>query len=156
MTEEKHLYTNICHTSNPTTAILLNKDTIATNIEGNNSIPTLSQQAANTIFFPKLNYSLSLLGQLCDDNCIATLTKHNLIAKKNNQIILKGKNSISGDKLWDIHLPQQKYQNYNISYPAPTQHSLNIILRKRHMISSHIYMQLAFHHLNQPSLKQYK
>ena len=93
------------------------------------SIPTLSQQATNTKIFPKLNYCLISLGQLCDDDCIATQTKHDLIVKKNNLIVLQGSWSISVDTLWDIHFLQQKHQNHNISYPAPTQHSLNIILR---------------------------
>ena len=119
-----------------TTAILPSRDTITTNIEGIISIPSLSQQATNTKIFPKLNYSLISLGQLCDDDCIITRTKHKLIIKKNNHIVLQGNRSISGDKAWDIYLPQQKHQNHNISYPTPTQHSSNIILRvgKKNMI----------------------
>ena len=59
----KHLLTNIRNTSIPTIGILPNKETITTSMEGNISIPTLSQQATNTKIFPKLNYSLILLGQ---------------------------------------------------------------------------------------------
>ena len=77
--KDKHILTNICNTSSPTLAIPPNKETITTNIQGNISIPTLSQQATNTKIFPKLNYSLRSLDQLCDDGCIVTPTKHDLI-----------------------------------------------------------------------------
>ena len=66
--KDKHLLRIICHTSTPTTAILLNRDTITTNIEGNISIPTLSKQATNTNIFPKINYSLFSL-----DNYVMTI-----------------------------------------------------------------------------------
>ena len=62
-------------------------------------MPTLSQHATNTKIVPNLNYSLISPGQLCDDNCIIILTKHNLLVKKNNQIVLKRKRSISDNKL---------------------------------------------------------
>ena len=92
--KDKHLLTNICNTSIPTTAILHNKDTSTTNIEGIISIPTLSQQAINTKIFPKLNYSLISLGQLCDDDLIVTLTKYNIRVKKYNQDVFQGNRSI--------------------------------------------------------------
>ena len=52
-----------------------------------------------------------------------------MIVKKNNKIILAGNRSCSGDKLCDIHLPQQEHHNHIISCPSPTKHSINIILR---------------------------
>ena len=143
--KDKHL-TNICNTSILTMAILPNKETITTNLEGDISLPTLSQQATNAKIFPKLNYSLISLGQSCDNGYIVTLTKHDLIVKKNNQIVLKGNRRISGDKLLDIHLPQQNHQNHNYSYPAPTQHSLNIILRvdkKAHDLAAYLHAAAA-------------
>ena len=76
--------------------------------------------------FPKVHYSCTSLEQLCDDGCFVTLTKYDLIVKENNQIFLEGNISFSGDKLWDIPLLQHQHQNYNISYPTPTLHSLNI------------------------------
>ena len=41
------------------------------------------------------------------------------------KLFLRKKKSNSGDQLWDIPFPQY---DHNILYPAPTHHSLNIIL----------------------------
>ena len=50
--KDKHLLTNICNTSIPTTAIFPNRETFTANIEGGISIPTLSHQATNTKKIP--------------------------------------------------------------------------------------------------------
>ena len=42
------------------------------------------------------------LGQLCDDNCTITLDKKQLKVFKQDQLIMQGQRSTSGDGLWDI------------------------------------------------------
>ena len=85
----------------------------------------LSNQATTAHVFPGLNNaSLLLLGQLCDDNCIAILDKHKLQIIKDTNIILTGKRN-TRDGLWDITLPA----------PPPTTspyrtHQANAIIRK--------------------------
>ena len=98
----------------------------------------MSQKATNTKLFHKLNHSLISLGHLCDNNCIVILTKKDLTVVKNNETIMKGTRSTSGDGLWDIPIPPKIYTyknaknntfSSNITYPKPTQNSLDIILR---------------------------
>lgn len=54
-------------------------------------IPSLSNQAQKAHIFPKLtSANLLSIGQLCDDNCIATFDKHKLIITKNNKTLIEG------------------------------------------------------------------
>ena len=89
----------------------------------------LSTTGTKTEIFPHLNHILISLGQLCDDGCIVTLDKDELIAVKQGELVMKGIRSTAGDGLWDIPIPQS---NTSIT---PTQcylaaHSMNVILRK--------------------------
>ena len=97
-------------------------------MEGNIPLSALSDQATNTEIFPNLNHSLISLDQLCDDNCIITLTKQDRIIKKNNKTILQGKQSTSGDKLWQIPFPQNPPVPPIPSCPQPTSQSIIIII----------------------------
>ena len=66
----------------------------------------LSDTAKHTYIFGELSTPLISLGQLCNDGCNVLLTRKNLVAVKNNTIVLTGtRNPI--DKLWDVPLPQQ-------------------------------------------------
>jgi len=86
-------------------------------------IPTLHDFACTAHIYPKLqSASLLSIGQLCDNDCTALFTKHDLkILNKHNNLILTGHRNLS-DGLWDIDLTS----NYT---PCPTTTSLNIIMR---------------------------
>ena len=68
----------------------------------------LSPTAKRVMVLPKLtSANLISIGQLCDDGCSIILDKTNMLAIKNNTIILKGKrNKLDG--LWDIPIPKRK------------------------------------------------
>ena len=93
----------------------------------------LSPTAKQVELFPHLNHNLISLGQLCDDKCVVLLDKDKLLALKMQKITIKGgtvklegKRSTSGDKLWDIPIPQKARTNV----PVPSPRSMNVIIRK--------------------------
>ena len=82
---------------------------------------------------PKLtSANLISIGQLCDDGCSIILDKTNMVAIKNNTIILKGKRN-KLDELWDIPIPKKKITaNCCVS---PTKHG-SIYKRKPREVSN--------------------
>ena len=60
------------------------------------------------------------MGQLCDNDCEITLTKKDLLAKKNDQIILKGYRN-NTDGLWDIPIPVNKSNKSSSHLPKHVQ-----------------------------------
>ena len=65
-------------------------------------IPSLSNQAQKAHIFPKLtSANLLSIGQLCDDNCIATFDKHKLIITKNNKTLIEGTRNFSNG-MWYV------------------------------------------------------
>ena len=104
--QDAHILSEIKNfTSNPVT--LPNNTTITPSHKGvfqiSNKLSTDAQQA--TVLPHLKNSSLISIGQLCDDDCNVELTKKELIANKNETIILRGKQNRS-DGLWDIRLTQ--------------------------------------------------
>jgi hypothetical protein len=66
--------------------------------------PSLSDKAATAHVLDGItNSSLISLGQLCDDNCIAVFTKHNMHVYKDKLCVLTGTRN-QRDGLWDIPL----------------------------------------------------
>ena len=116
--------------TNGPTVILPDTSTLTATKKGRLPIPNLSPQARKTAIFDNLQNSLISLGQLCDDNCSVHLSKHKLVAIKDNKILLQGTRSKSGDGLWDIPLPAPT----PACPPPPQLHShqptMNIIIRK--------------------------
>ena len=101
--------------------LLPNNDMISSTEKG--QIPlsnVLSKSAKTAMILPQLaSSSLISLGQLCDDNCKILLDKQQLIAVKNNKIVLRGKrNKI--DRLWDI--PVGKHIITRDNYTVPKIH----------------------------------
>ena len=88
---------------------------------------TLSDSAKEAHLFSELKSPLLSLGQLCDDGCEIHLSKTELTASKNNNIILKGYRNPS-DGLWDVPIPQQ----IPLQAHPTTNHEqqANIIIRK--------------------------
>ena len=58
------------------------------------------------------NVSLSLLGQLCNNNCVAVLDKHFLNVYKQGKQILKGSRNWT-DGLWDVYV-QNNHEKINV------------------------------------------
>ena len=85
------------------------------------------------------------IGQLCDDGCSIVFNERNLVAIKNNKVILQGTRNYS-DGLWDIpihkkHITCDNYPSLNIHpgiYPSKitpaskSTISLPIIAKKTH------------------------
>ena len=62
------------------------------------------------------NESLSLIGQLCDDDCIAIFSKNDLDIFKNKQLVLQGKHNKT-DGLWDVPVtPTVKNHEHSINF----------------------------------------
>ena len=101
----------------------------------------LSKKAKYTCVFDELKTPLLSLGQLCDDGCEIHLDSKNLIAVKNDKVVLNGKRNLQ-DGLWDVPIPQNtdlvdddgwtlvKKKRKNNNNTPPIQHRANIILRK--------------------------
>jgi hypothetical protein len=71
------------------------------------------------------NSSLISIGQLCDDNCIAILDKHQIEVYKDNTCALAGtRNTTNG--LWDIPIPSM----LSSSVTDPPTQQINAIIRK--------------------------
>ena len=122
---------NITNDSTAPSVLLPNATFLHSNQGGQLPDPTgqLSTQGKKTVIFNNLHSSLISLGQLCDDNCEVNLNKNSLKVYKNKQIIMQGKRSTSGDKLWDIPIPTTTSPT-TPTIPKVHPHSLNVIIRK--------------------------
>ena len=91
---------------------------------------SLSQQAKTGSVLKGLNnVSLLLLGQLCDDDCVAVLDKRFLNVYKMGHQILKGCRNWT-DGLWDVHVQRQQEQLNVIIRKDQTKHELAEYLHK--------------------------
>ena len=95
---------------------------ISTSHKGELPLPScLSSKAKTTMILPKLKSSnLISLGQLCDDGCSIILNEKEMLATKNNAVVLKGYRNRS-DGLWDI--PIHKYGITSKCIPSPPTHA---------------------------------
>ena len=86
-------------------AMLPNKETITATHKGALSMfADLSKYATEAFVYPKLtNKSLLSIGQLCDDGCLAIVSKRSLHVLKNKKVILEGDRNLK-DGLWDVTL----------------------------------------------------
>ena len=114
------------------TVILPDTSTLTATKQGNLPIQQLSSAAKKTAVFDNLQSSLISLGQLCDDGCTVVLTKKNLIAAKDKNIILQGHRSTSGDGLWDIPISSPKLSTIRHDRSETTvTPSMNVIIRRK-------------------------
>ena len=110
------------------TVILPDTSTLQAIKKGLLPIANISKTAAKTAVFKHLQSSLVSLGQLCDDGCTVLLDKENLLALKNEEILLRGQRSTSGDGLWDIPITKTHLQPP--VQPKLPQQTMNVIIRK--------------------------
>lgn len=118
--EDKHILYD-CRPIDGQPVTIPDGSTISPTEEGDIPIsPLLSPTATKAAVMLQLkSSSLISLGQLADDDCKIFLDKKQLLALKNNNIILKGwRNSIDG--LWDI--PVHKSTITPNNYTLPTIH----------------------------------
>ena len=81
----------------------------------------LSTNAKKAIALPNLkNSSLTPLGQLCDDGCNVNLCQKKLVARKNDNMMLRGERN-HRDGLWDM--PIQKTELQTDNYKPPPMHA---------------------------------
>jgi hypothetical protein len=70
--------TDITAATVPISVHLPDKSTMQNSHEGYLNLPPLSTKACKTCLFDDLQSSLASIGQLCNDGCTATFTKHNV------------------------------------------------------------------------------
>ena len=106
---DKDILTNL-KTGHGPSVMLPDMTTINATQQGSLHIPMLSPRAKQAHVLPKLkSASLLSLGQLCDDDCEITLTKHDISVKKNEKTILHGQRNQT-DGLWDIKFTKNPLQ----------------------------------------------
>ena len=135
---DQHLLQNPTPIFNGLTAMLPNRQILNPSITGNLPISKLSSNATSSYVYPGLtNSSLLYLGQLCDDDCTAVLSKHFMHIYKDNQLLIKGYRNWK-DGLWDIPFPHVSVQSQTKTLP---QHSSNFIVHKdqtKHSLAQYI------------------
>ena len=120
--------TNVKSDADGPTVILPDTSTLQAIKKGLLPIANISKTAAKTAVFKHLQSSLVSLGQLCDDGCTVLLDKENLLALKNEEILLRGQRSTSGYGLWDIPITKTHLQPP--VQPKLPQQTMNVIIRK--------------------------
>ena len=91
-------------------------------------LPTLSNKAQEAHIFPELtSANLLSIGQLCDDNCIATFDKNNLIITKNNKTIIQGKRNFSNG-MWYVPIPNTT-EPVDSTITPPSTDMVNVITK---------------------------
>ena len=106
------ILTNVGRTDSSINVHLPNNAVLKSNISGYIPIRQLSASAKQAYVLPTLtNTSLLSIGQLCNDNCIATFTKEKMFIIKQGQLILTGMRNYT-DGLWDVHCKQSSQQTH--------------------------------------------
>ena len=78
----------------------------------------MSKEAKDALILPQLkSASLISIGQLCNDDCTVFLNKEQLLAIKNNKIVLKGIRN-HHDGLWDIPIQKSTISVKNCIVPT--------------------------------------
>ena len=111
----KHFFTNAfpfyqkAKSEQPISVTLPNNSIITSTHQAPLNIPQLSADANKAHIFPQLqSANLISIGQLCDDNCTVTFTKHNVNVTKNQQSIITGQRNHENG-MWVI--PLQSFQS---------------------------------------------
>lgn len=113
-TKDSHVLLKVGFDAKSPTVLLPNSSSMTATATGELPLhDIISTLGKKTAIFDSLHSSLISLGQLCDDNCIVVLGKKIMEVIKNNEVIIRGNRSTSGDGLWDIKLPQSPH-------PTPT------------------------------------
>ena len=115
------------HAFNGPTVTLPDNSTIHSTAFGLLPLPTdvFSKAARNTAVFNNLqSSSLISLGQLCDNDCVIHLNKHELKVIKNQEVVMRGFRN-QQDGLWDIPITRH-HQNF----PRLLSPKLSVIIRK--------------------------
>ena len=115
----------------------------------NLKLPNVSEQASATDVLPTFKHSLISVGQLCDDGCTATFSKHGCtVYNKNKKPVLTGsRNPTTGLYEQDIIKRKNKHQpRYEIPVPSqPTQQQSNATLPTKNLQEQIKYLhQCAF------------
>ena len=102
-----------------------NGSNITAHARYNLRLPNVSQQASEADILPSFKHSLISVGQLCDDDCTATFSKHRCtIYNKHNKPVITGiQNPHTG--LYEQQIPvrnTQKSQQANATLPTTNLH----------------------------------
>ena len=93
------------------TVSMPNGTILTTNKQCTLNIPTLTTKATSAYILPGLKkHSLISIEKLCDDDCIATFTKHKVTITKNNQAIWTGDRD-NTTNLWILPLTSNHQVN---------------------------------------------
>ena len=115
------------HACNGPTVTLPDNSTIHSTAVGLLPLPTdvFSKAARNTAVFNNLqSSSLISLGQLCDNDCVIHLNKHELKVIKNQEVVMRGFRN-QQDGLWDIPITR-----HHPNFPVLLSPKLSVIIRK--------------------------
>lgn len=112
------------HSKHPVQVHLPNHTIRCNEKDGLLSIPTINAQAQRANILPALtNLSLLLIGQLCDNDCIAIFSKKYMFIRKNGTIILQGRRNLM-DNLWDVPFDNTQHNNLNMITQNKTSYKL--------------------------------
>ena len=100
----------IPYASNAPQVMIPNGDNITAQAKYNLRLPNVSQAASEADILPSFKHSLISVGQLCDDNCTATFSKHRCtIYNKHKKPVITGiRNPQTG--LYEQQIPAQHQQ----------------------------------------------
>ena len=113
---------NLLPTTTGPAVRLPNNEIMQAKLKGNLPLPTLPSTSTKAHVFQELqSASLLSVGQLCDSDCDAVFSKHDLkIYDNKKRIILRGARNFT-DGLWDVKL--------NIPQQTSVQHTVNAVLK---------------------------
>ena len=101
------------YASNAPQVMIPNGDNITAHAQYNLRLPNVSQQASEADILPCFKHSLISVGQLCDDDCTATFSKHRCtIYNKHKKPVITGiRNPQTG--LYEQQIPAQHQRQRN-------------------------------------------
>ena len=137
------------YTTNAPQVMIPNGTNITACAKYNLKLPNVSEQASATDVLPTFRHSLISVGQLCDDGCTATFSKHGCtVYNKNKKPVLTGsRNPTTGLYEQDIIQRKNIHQpRYEIPVPnQPTQQQSNATLPTKNLQEQIKYLhQCAF------------
>ena len=117
--QDAHVLSDIQDSLGPS-VLIPNGATIASTKKGTLPLSNhLTTEGSTAKILPGLSSaSLVSLGKLCDDDCKVFLDKKNLIAVKDDEIILEGKRN-KYDGLWDIPIYKTGISQNSCKLPSP-------------------------------------